>query len=91
MLLTTNNIAELTTSIKDHIGDNTALISVGEHTEIEVKELISALNAVNVSFIGGIFPKVIFDNVVYEKGIVVNTLYNVVHMSTVTNISEKKL
>lgn len=89
MLLTTNNITEIAASIKDHIKDNTALISVGEHTEINIEELIKELNSAGVNFMGGIFPKVIFDDVVYEKGIVVNTLYNVVHLSTITNISEK--
>lgn len=90
MLITTNNISEIAASIKSHVGDNTALISVGEHSEFEIPELVSALNEAQVNFLGGIFPKVIFNDVVYEKGIVVNTLYNVIHMSTITNISEKE-
>lgn len=89
MLLTTNNIPEIVSGIKEEVGNNTALISIGEHAEINIEELISALNADGVNFIGGIFPKVIFNDVVYDDGIVVNTLYNVVHMSTIHNISTK--
>lgn len=91
MLLTTNSIAEITEGIKNHVDSNTALISVGEHSEFDINELVSALNEAGVNFIGGIFPKVIFNDVVYDKGIVVNTLENVVHISTIKDISKKDL
>lgn len=90
MFINSIDIREITSSIKKYINTNTALISVGEHTEINIKELVNSLNKNGISFIGGIFPKVIFNNATYEKGIVVSTLYNVVHLSTINNISKKQ-
>jgi len=89
MLITTTHINEIVKEISNHINDNAALISIGEHTEIEITELIFALNNVGITFMGGIFPKVIHGNTILEKGIVINTLNEIETLFVIENISLK--
>ena len=89
MLIITTHIDDIVTSISTHIKDNSALLSIGEHTEIDINHLIEALNIAGVKFIGGIFPKVIHGNTILEKGIVVNTLNDVEELYVVNNISQQ--
>ncbi|MGG8495564.1 FIST signal transduction protein [Tenacibaculum sp. TC6] len=89
MLLTTNNLVEIASRIKEFVQNDIALISVAEHTEIDINDLITELNKVDIRFIGGIFPMIIYNNDVSKKGIVVHRLYHVIHLSTIQNISKK--
>ena len=89
MLLTTNNYSEIAEKISKHVKNNAALISIAEHTEINIEELIKELNHNNIKFMGGIFPKVIHGNTILDKGIVLNTLANVESMFVIENISSK--
>ncbi|WP_138432898.1 FIST signal transduction protein [Winogradskyella algicola] len=89
MLITTKNTAEIAEAISNHVGKNAALITIGEHTEIDINALISQLNNSDVKFMGGLFPKVIHGNSILDKGIVVNTLNNLDSMFLVKNISTK--
>jgi len=73
--------------IENHIQDNAALISVGENTVLDMEQLIIELNKNKVQFIGGIFPKVIHNNTVYDKGIVINTLKDIEELTIIKNIS----
>lgn len=50
-----------------------ALICVAEDTEIDINLLIKELNAKEISFAGGIFPRVIYRQQVFTKGVVVST------------------
>jgi len=90
MLITTTNIDEITSLISDHVKDNGALISLGEHTEIDIEQLIAKLNEIKVTFMGGLFPKVIHGNTILEKGIVINTLNDVESLFLIKDISTKK-
>nr|WP_321248236.1 FIST N-terminal domain-containing protein [uncultured Psychroserpens sp.] len=87
MLITTTHIDDIVASISNHIKEDSALLSIGEHTEIDIEQLIKALNIAEVKFIGGLFPKVIHGNTILEKGIVVNTLNHVEELYVVNNIS----
>ncbi|WP_299338988.1 FIST N-terminal domain-containing protein [uncultured Psychroserpens sp.] len=89
MLITSTNIEEIVSAISNHVKDNSALISLGEHTEINIDELISKLNDAKVTFIGGLFPKVIHGNTILEKGIVINTLNDVESLFLIKDISKK--
>lgn len=89
MLLTTNNLEEITSHIKEFVQNDTALISVAEYTEIDVNNLIIELNKKGIRFIGGIFPMIIYNNDVSKKGIVVHRLHHVIDLSTIQNISKK--
>ena len=89
MLITSTNNDEIVKTISDHVKDNAALISIGEHTKIEIDQLISALNASGLKFMGGIFPRVIHGNSIFEEGIVINTLNEVEALYVVKDISKK--
>ena len=87
MFIDTRDSQKIVSQIADHVTDHCALISVGEDTEIDINELIEALNAKNIRFIGGIFPKIIHNNGIHNKGIVINTLKNVEALEVIENIS----
>ena len=89
MLITSTNTKEISELISKHVGDNPALITVGEHTEIDINELINQLNSLSARFIGGIFPKVIHGNSILDQGIVIKTLNNIEHIGVIENISSK--
>ncbi|MCA0152070.1 FIST signal transduction protein [Winogradskyella vincentii] len=89
MLITSKNCSEIVTAISNHVGQNAVLISVGEHTEIDINILLSELNEAGLKFIGGLFPKVIHGNTILEKGIVINTLNNAESLFLIKNISDK--
>ena len=89
MLINSTNLKEIVTSISNHVKDQAALISVAEHTKIDIDALISELNKKDIKFIGGIFPKVIHDNEIHDKGIVLNTLVDVLELFVVNNISKQ--
>ncbi|WP_282041592.1 FIST signal transduction protein [Winogradskyella flava] len=89
MLITSTNITEIVSVISDHVNQNAALITVGEHTEIDIDNLIEELNTAGLRFMGGLFPKVIHGNSILDKGIVINTLNNLESMFLIKNISTK--
>ena len=89
MLITLENPTEIAQSIKSFVENDAALISIGEETVIDIKSLIKSLNKQEISFIGGIFPMIICNNDVHKKGIIVNRLRNVIHLSTIKNICSK--
>lgn len=89
MLITSTNNNEIVKAISNHVNGNAALISVGEHTEVDINALILDLNQAGVTFMGGIFPKVIHGNSILDKGFVINTLSNVESLYVIENISSK--
>lgn len=90
MLITSSNPVEVAEIISNYIDkSNSALISVGEHTDLDINQLIQNLNEKNVSFIGGLFPKIIHNNSIFNQGIVVNTLKDVEAIFLLKNISSK--
>ncbi|WP_411893323.1 FIST signal transduction protein [Winogradskyella sp. A2] len=89
MLISSTNNTEIVNAISNHIKNNAALISIGEHTAIDINGLISDLNKTGIKFIGGLFPKVIHDNSILDKGIVINTLNEIETLFVIENISTK--
>lgn len=90
MLVTSTNYNEIVKKILNHVKQNAALITIGEHTEIDIGHLIDELNKTEIKFMGGLFPKVIHGNSILDKGIVVNTLNNMESMFLIKNISSKE-
>lgn len=88
MFIDSTNIDDVCLTIKKYINNNVALISIGENIDIEIDTLITLLNAHDITFYGGIFPKIIHNNTVTDKGIVVNTLYDVQDIQVIKNISK---
>lgn len=89
MLITATDISEIVKEVSSHIKGNAALISIGEHTDIEIMSLIEELNKADITFMGGIFPKVIHGNTILEKGVVINTLNEIEALFVIENISSK--
>ena len=74
MLITHTVIDKIVAEISNHVKNQYALISIGEHTEIDILQLIASLNNSGVKFMGGLFPMVIHDHSIYKEGLVINTL-----------------
>lgn len=90
MKIDSTHIQEVVTQIKNHVKNNAVLIAIAEHTVIQINDLITELNNHGVHFMGGIFPKVIHENSILNKGIVINTLSNLEELFLVKNISKKE-
>ncbi|MBT8271768.1 MAG: FIST C-terminal domain-containing protein [Bacteroidia bacterium] len=91
MLIKETKVQELSKKISEYVGDNVALLSVAEDSEIDFDQLIRELNHNGTQFVGGVFPKVIHENQVYDDGVVINTLFDVVNISMIKNISKKEI
>ena len=89
MLIQDTDISKIVRKISDHVKSDAALISVGEHSDINIEELISELNKANIAFMGGLFPKVIHGKSILDNGIVINTLTNIESIYLIKNISKK--
>lgn len=90
MLITATGISDISRIIKSHIKDDVALLSIGEHSKVNIQRLVEKLNEDGITFMGGVFPKVIHDNNIYEDAIVLNTLFDVESMYVVREISKKE-
>ncbi len=76
MLIQNSNIEEVVEKI-DQINtiDSCFMILIGEKSSIKVDELVDALNAKSITFMGGIFPAVISDQQHYEDAIVIDQIH----------------
>ena len=90
MLILSNVIENIVQEIESTVQNRTALLFVAENSNIDIENLISELNQKRIHFAGGIFPKVMYKNVVYEKGIVVNYIENIVQSFTTKNIEQQQ-
>lgn len=91
MYIETTNTTEIVARIRASYPDGVALLLVAETDKPDIPELIMRLNDANVKFLGGIFPKLIFDGTVKEKGTIVYSIPDnkVVHQFKVENLEEK--
>lgn len=89
MIINLTAIHQIVAKIQQHIKNNAVLISIGEHTTIDINQLIQALNNANITFMGGVFPKVIHDNQISDNAIVISTLNTIEQLFIVENISKK--
>jgi len=89
MFINFNDITTIGNQIDSEIGDRTALLFIAENSSVSIDELIAELNKNDIPFLGGVFPKVIFDNQLHDTGIVVNYIDNVIS-SFVTHKLEQK-
>ncbi|MEM6764925.1 MAG: FIST C-terminal domain-containing protein [Bacteroidota bacterium] len=82
--------SQIVSAAKKGIGQQklTALILLGEEAEIEVEGLISGLNAEGVSFLGGIFPGVIYQTAKYTDACVIKFLNTVDTPTVIPDISK---
>lgn len=88
MLITKTTPSEIVTAIAHHVNGKAALITIAEHTDIDLKLLVNALEEAGITFMGGLFPKVIHGNSILDKGIVINTLDHLESLFLVKDISK---
>ena len=86
MLILSIKIDEIVRLIKEKKTIQHVQISIAEETALEIRDLVEALAASDIEFFGGVFPKIIHENKIYDEGIVVTFLENVVHTSMMRNI-----
>lgn len=79
MYINTIHTEEVLEQIQANYQGQTVVISVAEATSISLTDLIEVLNRAGIEFIGGIFPKVISANKVYDKGVIISGFSNVKH------------
>lgn len=81
---------EIANKIAETVSGKTALLFVPENSKINVKALIEVLNNLKIKYIGGIFPKVIHGNSIYDKGIVIDVIEDEIENFIVKNLNSKK-
>ncbi|KYG82265.1 FIST signal transduction protein [Roseivirga echinicomitans] len=74
-------------SIINNFGQQTVVISVAEHSAIDINALIGCLVEHDIPFIGGIFPKVISGTEVYDEGMILTGFSNVVETYLVKDLN----
>lgn len=82
----TNTIIE---KIKANNPNSTILLFIAETDMLDIPELIQKLNEANIKFLGGVFPKLIYDNEVKDRGVVINFIKKEIGLFKVQNIEEK--
>ncbi len=80
MFISQPNLDAVLNAIQDmHVSaSDSYLLFIGEHCTIDVEALIEALNKLNLSFFGGIFPSVIFGDEQHTDGLLIKRL-NLAH------------
>ena len=86
MYLSTRIPTEVADKITSTYPNKTVVISLAEDTDLDIIELIAVLNELEIPFIGGIFPKIIFGNRTYESGMIVTAFDHVEHTFLVTGL-----
>lgn len=70
-----------------HQDNHTILMLIGEHSTIDIQELMKVLNEEHISFAGGIFPGVIYADKKYDTGIVVSVLPTFIKPSVIGGLN----
>ena len=91
MFLGDTNYTDIVNNIISVVDNEVAHILIAEKTDIDIEELIDALNLAGVTFWGGVFPKIIFKNNQYDKGIIVLKVENILGIHLVHNLDTKNI
>lgn len=73
MYLENPNLNKVMNSIEDHISSSNsfAFILIGENCNISLNELLESLNHKKIRFAGGVFPQIIHNDGISDKGVVI--------------------
>jgi len=90
MYLQESHISEIKDYIKNQIHDEstTLLILLAEKTAPDLNELVQELNAMNVSFVGGIFPSLISGKTHHETGVIIQSLSHLQKPVVIENLEK---
>ncbi|WP_299183289.1 FIST C-terminal domain-containing protein [uncultured Aquimarina sp.] len=81
-----HNVAAI---IREKAAGRKVILTVPEKATLDIPLLIDELNKLKVQFMGGIFPKIIYQNGIHEEGIVVNFVDRVATLFVTENLKEK--
>ncbi len=91
MYIESTDIKEIVTIIQQHTAATTAVLFVAENSTIAIDELVSTLQKTDIQFIGGIYPKIIHHDQVYDHGIVVVWIADVLETFAVQNLNHDQI
>ncbi len=75
MIFTNPNPKEIAAAMQQKATpDALFVVMVAENTGVDIDELMTALNETSCQYIGGLFPKLIFDDALIDQGVVVTQL-----------------
>ncbi len=89
MYVQESHISEIKTYIKSQNQDEstTFLILLAEKTAPDLNELVKELNALNISFIGGIFPSLISGKNHHDTGVIIQSLSHAQKPVVITDLN----
>ncbi|WP_459209474.1 FIST signal transduction protein [Aquimarina rhabdastrellae] len=88
MYTITTDISTLITEITSYSNQHMVMLSIAEATSIDITELINVLNQKGIAFIGGIFPRIIHQNTLYDTGIVITQLHHAIESHIIKNLHQ---
>ncbi len=91
MYIPDTTIDQMVSQICEYAQGRTSVLAIGEHTKADVPGIVAALKKKGLNFIGGVFPKVIHDENVFDCGIVQNTCDHALHIFDIQGIHSKDL
>ncbi|WP_299605858.1 FIST C-terminal domain-containing protein [uncultured Aquimarina sp.] len=89
MLINSTDPHNVAKTIKEKSKGRNVVLSIPDNYPVDVEMLIEELNKLDVQFMGGIVPKIIYQNMVLDEGVVANFLDHVVTQFVIENIREK--
>ncbi len=93
MYLQESHISAIKTYInnQDHDESTTYLILLAEKSAPDLNELVKELNALNISFIGGIFPSLISGKMHHDTGVILQTLSHIQKPVVIKDLKQSSL
>lgn len=91
MFIASKNLENIVDNICAFIDGETAQILIAEHTDINIEKLIQSLNIADITFFGGVFPKIIYENDQYESGIIVLKVKNIIDIQLIHNLDTNNI
>ncbi|SEL66201.1 FIST C domain-containing protein [Aquimarina amphilecti] len=89
MFISSTDPHNVAAKIKEKAAGRKVILTVPEKTILDIPQLVEELNKLDVQFMGGIFPKIIYQNGLYDEGIVVNFVDRVATLFVTQNLREK--
>lgn len=89
MIFENPNPSEIAQAMQQNATPDTLfVVMVAENTPLDVAQLMTTLNETTCQYIGGIFPKLIFDNKLLDQGVIVTQLKGLQKIHTVRGLAD---
>lgn len=89
MIFENPNPREIAQAMQQNAASDTLfVVMVAENTPLDVAQLMTTLNETTCQYIGGIFPKLIFDDKLLDQGVVVTQLKGLQKIHTARGLAD---